>query len=363
MDSQQEGAVSFQVGGAFFRPQGRIVRDLGVLAAALHRQQCGRLRVLEGMAGCGVRSLRYAVESGADFVWCNEGNPDLAPVIGENLRSVKQCRISHEPARRVFARCMAAQDDYNFIDLDGFGDPLGELPYALGAMPLGGWLYLTSTDGRSLTGHLPPEQLPAFGGIARVHPAGHEQGLRILLGALQRQAATMGYGIRPGFAYFTGETYRILVQLTQRRQFNPQTYGWLGYCHHCGDYQVIPWRRLGRCSCPQDQQPLTLTGPMWLGPLHDPLWVEQMGELAAAWQWRDVVQLLACFAAEAMLPPYFYPLRAIAQGMKGDLPKRSHLIAQLQAQGYAATATHINPEAIKTTASLAVCRGLVGSGK
>lgn len=358
-DRHQEGAVSFQVGGAFFRPQGRIVRDLGVVAAALHRQQCGSLRVLEGMAGCGVRSLRYALESGADFVWCNEGNPDLAPVIAANLRSLPQCRITHEPARLVLARCVAEQDDYDFIDLDGFGDPLGELPAALGAMALGGWLYLTSTDGRSLTGHLPPEQLNPFGGIARVHPAGHEQGLRILLGVLQRQAATLGYGIRPGFAYFTGETYRILAQLTRRRQFSPQTYGWLGYCHHCGDYQVIPWRRLGRCPCPQDGESLTLTGPMWLGNLHDPVWVGQMAALAIVWEWQEVAQLLACFAAEATLPPYFYTLKAIAQGIKGDLPRRSHLIAQLQAAGYAATATHINPEAIKTTASLRVCRALL----
>ncbi|TVQ57448.1 MAG: tRNA (guanine-N1)-methyltransferase [Spirulina sp. DLM2.Bin59] len=348
------------MGGAFFRPQGRIVRDLGILAAAVHRQERGSLRVLEGMAGCGVRSLRYGVESGADFVWCNEGNPDLAPLLVENLRPLPSYRISHEPARRLLARCLSEQDYYDFIDLDGFGDPLGELPWALGAMELGGWLYLTSTDGRSLTGHLPPEQLPAFGGIARVHPAGHEQGLRILLGALQRQAATMGYGIRPGFAYYTGGTYRILAQLTRRRQFNPKTYGWLGYCHHCGDYQVIPWRRLGRCCCPGDGQPLTLTGPMWLGNLHDPVWLGEMAALATAWQWRDVVQLLACFAAEATLPPYFYPLGAIAQGITGDLPRRSHLIAQLQAAGYAAAATHINPEAIKTTARLAVCRGLLG---
>jgi len=41
------------------------------LAAAVYRQKIGQLRVLEVMAGSGVRSLRYWLESGADELWVN----------------------------------------------------------------------------------------------------------------------------------------------------------------------------------------------------------------------------------------------------------------------------------------------------
>jgi hypothetical protein len=44
-------------------------RDLAVLAAAAYRRAHGRLRVLDAMAGSGVRAARYIAQAGADFVW------------------------------------------------------------------------------------------------------------------------------------------------------------------------------------------------------------------------------------------------------------------------------------------------------
>jgi tRNA (guanine26-N2/guanine27-N2)-dimethyltransferase len=54
------------VGQAFYRRETETARDLGVLAAAIYRRERGQLRVLDAMAGCGMRSLRYYLESGAD---------------------------------------------------------------------------------------------------------------------------------------------------------------------------------------------------------------------------------------------------------------------------------------------------------
>ena len=55
----REEKARFKVGDAFYNPQSKLVRDLGVLAAAVYRQERGSLRVLDALAGCGVRSLRY----------------------------------------------------------------------------------------------------------------------------------------------------------------------------------------------------------------------------------------------------------------------------------------------------------------
>ena len=63
-----EGQAHFHVGQAFYRVQSRMGRDLAVLAAAVDRRERGVLRVLDAMSGCGVRSLRYALEARADFV-------------------------------------------------------------------------------------------------------------------------------------------------------------------------------------------------------------------------------------------------------------------------------------------------------
>jgi tRNA (guanine26-N2/guanine27-N2)-dimethyltransferase len=340
-----------------------MVRDLGVLAAAVLRQGLGRLRVLEAMAGCGVRSLRYGCESGADFLWVNDGNPDLAPVLTANLRQNLDAlphRLTLDNARRLLSRCSGAADYYDLVDVDCFGDAMPELRQALGATRLHGCVYVTSTDGRSLTGHLPNKLLTSYGVVARSHPAAHEQGLRILLGALHQQATALGFGLQPGFAFFAGGTYRVWARLIPQRRAKVKDYGWLGYCHGCGDYQIVGAEQLGRATCGCGRS-LTLSGPMWLGPLHDRPWVQGMAAIAQEWNWPDCVTLLDLFAAEATLPPYFYTLQVIGKRGKLDLPKRSHLITALHDHGHEASATHITPQAIKTTASLAACVAIAQS--
>lgn len=55
-------AIRALPGGAFYRAQSAPARDLGVLAAALYRGRNGRLRVLDVMAGSGVRGMRYLAQ-------------------------------------------------------------------------------------------------------------------------------------------------------------------------------------------------------------------------------------------------------------------------------------------------------------
>ncbi|MGB0561489.1 MAG: tRNA (guanine-N1)-methyltransferase [Spirulinaceae cyanobacterium] len=350
----QEGQAEFEVGDAFFRPATRVVRDLGVLAAAVYRRDRSQLRVLDAMAACGVRSLRYALESGADWVWTNEGNPELEPLLRRNLASISG-RLTVENTQRLLSRCAAERDYFDLVDVDCFGDAMPYLRLALGAVRIGGLLYLTSTDGRSLTGHLPLKSLRSYGVVARSHPAAQEQALRILLGALQQQAASMGLGIEPVLSLFTGQTYRVMVRLVHQPRLQTQNYGCLGYCHGCGDYQTVDWLKLGRVDCSRCERPATVTGPMWLGALHDRPFLAAVQTLAQDWQWPERVKLLSILQAEAELPPYFYTLREIGKRGKLALPRRDDLIAALVAQGYLAAATHINAQAIKTDASLQDC--------
>lgn len=355
----QERKISFEVGAAFFRPESRISRDLGVLAAAVYRQQTGQLRVLDVMAGSGVRSLRYWQESGADYLWVNDSNPDLKPLLEKNLAIAianTLAQVTDQDARRIFAQCTLSPDYYDLVDVDGFGSPAQWIYGALGAVKIGGLLYLTSTDGRSLTGHDRENCLRNFGVIARAHPASQEQALRILLGNLQQRAASQGWGLDPIFSYYSQGTYRLLVRLTPNPQLNATNYGFLGYCHHCGEYQSLSGQWLHRSTCPAcGQSHLVLSGMLWLGKLHQRMFLEQMRSLAQTWQWDDISALLALMSAEIDFPPYYYTLGEIGRRGKLDLPQRSQLLAGLQQAGYRAVATSINPQAIKTYARLADC--------
>lgn len=353
-----EGKAKFRVGRAFYRPEAQLARDLGVLAAAVYKAETGSLRVLDAMSGCGVRSLRYWLESKADWVWANEGNPEISSILEQNLQEAIDsgcCRIEGKNAHQIFFDCYSRQDYYDLVDVDSFGSVAPFLSTVFWATKIGGSIYLTSTDGRTGTGHLPENSLKDYGAYARSHPAAHEQALRLLIGRILQQAATQGWGVKPIFSLFAGQTYRVMVRLVAERTLTSENYGFLAYCPQCGRYQTVSWRKLGMVICQKDNSPLTLSGPMWLGELHDRSQLAKMRSLALTWNWQERANLLEIMAEEADLPPYFYTLGEIGRKGKMDVPKRSLLIQALLERGYRASATHINAQAIKTDAAIETC--------
>ncbi|MBE9079205.1 tRNA (guanine-N1)-methyltransferase [Romeria aff. gracilis LEGE 07310] len=352
-----EGKATFDPGSAFYRPKSKVGRDLAVLAAAVYRQQRGQLRVLDAMTGCGVRALRYQLEAGAEWVWVNEANAELNPVITANLAAgmrSRTYRITHQDANPLFFSCYQQRDFYDLIDVDSFGSPMPFVNTALWAAKLGGLLYFTSTDGRTTGGHAPDKSLQVYGAYARAHPAVHEQGLRLLIGVIVQQAAARGLQIQPIFSLFNGEIHRVMVRLVSQLDWDSDQYGFLAYCHDCGQYQTASWRQLGRVDCRCGQTPV-LSGPLWLGPLHNIEMLRTMRQLALEWDWPQCASLLTLMGHEAEMPPYCYPLGEIGRRGQMDIPQRDRLLAGLRVRDFRACRTHLDAQAIKTDAPMAIC--------
>lgn len=374
-NSQQEGKAHFSTGDAFFRSSSRMGRDLAILAAIVYKSRYGQLRVIDAMTGCGVRPLRYLLEAEANAVWANEGNGDLRSLVQSNLsqglsdRLVARCKITHQDANALFFDCHARQDFYDLIDIDSFGSPMPTLSTALWAVKIGGLLYLTSTDGRATSGRATERSLQSYGAYARAHPAVHEQGLRLLLGTAMQQAAAKGLCAEPVFSLYNGEVNRVMVRIT-RGAWPTARYGFLAYCHSCGQFQTVAWKRLGKvdCDCRSASAPV-VSGPMWLGPLHSKTWLAEMSNIAAQksakhepaksqperMAWGNCSALLARMQNEIDLPPYFYPMADIGRRGKMDIPPMLDLVERLRQQGFSADWTHIDEQAIKTDAPFSVC--------
>lgn len=357
--TQQEGAASFEVGPGFYRRTSQVGRDLAILASQLEKGDRGQLRVLDSMAGCGVRSLRYWLEGGADWVLANEGNPEMNGILRKNLHpllAAQAAEISHRDANRVFFQCYDRRDYYDLVDVDSFGAPVPFLSTSLWAVRLGGLVYLTSTDGRSATGHEREQSLRIYGAYGRSHPSGHEQGLRLLIGATQQQAASKGFGVEPLFSLYAHSVYRVMLRLVKGQRLTEANYGFLTYCHHCGEYETLSWRHLGRIPpCPRDGAVRVVSGPLWLGPLHDRPYLHRMSHLAQERRWDKRVKLLQTMAEESDLPPYFYGLGEISRRNQQDTLPREVLLERLRDQGYRSSGSHIDPQAVKTEADLATC--------
>ncbi|MGF1513217.1 MAG: tRNA (guanine-N1)-methyltransferase [Elainellaceae cyanobacterium] len=356
-----EGKARFRVGSAFYRATSALARDLGVLAASDYRRQVGQLRVLDAMSGCGVRSLRHWLESGASEIWANDSNVDARPTLEENLGKAiasGQCRLTHRDANEAFFECYQRRDYYDFVDVDAFGAPGPWLGSSLWAAKIGGLLYLTHTDGSSSSGRYPEKSLAAFGAYARHHPAKHEQALRLMIGRALQEAANKQLGITPVMSLRWGNTYRALLRLEPKANLSEANYGFLGYCHRCGNYQSVTWRSLGHVTCPCASHPLCLSGPLWLGPLHETDSLVRWRSQAVIWGWQRSIDLLDVMISEASLPPYFFKLQDIGKRGRLNLPPRSRLVEALQGLGYRAAPTHIEAAAIKTDATLEICIGV-----
>jgi tRNA (guanine26-N2/guanine27-N2)-dimethyltransferase len=80
-----------------------------------------------------------------------------------------------------------------------------------------------------------------------------------------------------------------------------------------------------------------------------------MQTLAEQWAWGRQAKLLEVMGQEALLPPYYYPLGMIGRFGSMDIPNRDRLIQALLGQGYRASTTHLDRQAVKTDAPFRDC--------
>lgn len=356
-----EGLARLQPGGGFFRPESRPSRDLGVLLAR-ELAAAGPLRVLDGMAGCGIRALRYGLEAGAAAVWANDADPDRLPLLRANLSPLRQgactLRLSCSTAQKLLAACLLRERRFALVDLDAFGAPLALLPLALEAVAFDGVLYLASSDGRSPTGHDRVAAIRRLGAGARAHPASWELALRLQLGAVARAAWTMGRGLEPLFSFSDGRTFRTAVRLRRRPGSGEEgQLGLLAHCHSCGDQQVQSLLRLRgwqACLCAAEQTPqLAVSGPLWIGPLQHPPTLEAMGRQAQASPTSlaaPSARLLASLQADPGEPARCWPLAEIGRRLGGGPPRLERLQEALRLGGYRARASGLMPAQIRSDA-------------
>ncbi|CAE6076424.1 unnamed protein product [Arabidopsis arenosa] len=366
---QIERNLEFETGETFFRHESARGRDLGVLSATLYKRSNGSLRVLDAMCGCGIRSLRYLVEAEADFVMANDANDANRRVITNNLSKVergvgdeRRWVVTHMLANKAMIERYMVADFFDMIDIDSFGSDSSFLRDAFNALRLGGLLYLTSTDGYSSGGHRPYNSLAAYGAFIRPMPFGNEIGLRMLIGGAVREAALLGYHVTPLFSYYSyhGPVFRVMLRVHRGKLHEDRNYGFVTHCNLCGHSQTLRWDELGLMGCPcsdtKASSSLVVSGPMWLGPLHDASYVTEMLELAKEWGWvsegtgMDLEKLLSIMIEESdpRLPPGYTKMDEMASRAKMNSPPLKKMMSALVKEGYAASRSHIIPNALKT---------------
>jgi len=350
------------LGDGFFRIDSRPARDFGVLLLRwLANQRLGLpLAVLDGLAGCGIRSVRYALEVGVNELVANDADPDRLPLLRHNLAALEACAgLNYQASTQTIQKLLASfvlQDKYfDFVDLDAFGAATDLLPAAIGAVRLGGVIYLASSDGRSFTGHDRAAAVRRLGAAARAQPCSWELGLRLQIGAIARAAWAMGHGVQPLLSFSEGRTFRTGVQITRRpANAEENQLGIQAYCHRCGNHWGCPlgaWKGLGLCGCGAEP---VCSGPLWRGPLQNSdvllaaLELEQQSgcQSLALNSLRQLQRLIT--DPGAISEPF--ALGDLARQLGGGPPGLKPLLAGLQQAGWQAAASGIEAMQFRTNA-------------
>ena len=308
--------------------------------------------------------------------------------------------VTTKDARRLFASLFASNAErFDVVDVDSFGSD-NFIDDALRVTKLGGYCYATGTDALALCGKNPPRLLSHYGG-AFVVPnvsAVNETGLRVFVGDAVRRGAAQGLKVTPAFSLFHphGPVFRAMLKVEKLvGAWDGESIGFLAQCDACGDARVAESDEIrdGACFCRRcakrdaaEKTRMSVSGPLWTGPLHDAAAVAALAreaeevdfcggddegrfsgedggvpeehELSSTkGQKASAKELLAAFAAEAdpALPPFYRRTDELARagrGLKHGIPPLDAWIAELQQRGFAACRSHLDARGLKSNAPL-----------
>uniref|UniRef100_A0A672YYQ8 tRNA (guanine(26)-N(2))-dimethyltransferase n=1 Tax=Sphaeramia orbicularis TaxID=375764 RepID=A0A672YYQ8_9TELE len=214
-------------------------------------EKCERgLRVLEGLAASGLRSVRFALEvPGLQSVTANDFSTKAAALISRNARynGVDHLlQASCQDASMLMYEKRGKKERYDVIDLDPYGSPATFLDAAVQAVADGGLLCITCTDMAVMAGNSGETCYSKYGSVSIKAKYCHEMALRIILHSLDQRAAVYQRYIHPLLSVSVDFYIRVFVrvftgQATVKNSASKQAL--IYNCVGCGSFHL---QRMGR---------------------------------------------------------------------------------------------------------------------
>jgi tRNA (guanine26-N2/guanine27-N2)-dimethyltransferase len=327
----------------FYNQAMELARDVSV--AVLRATGSTSWRVLDGLAGTGVRGVRYAVEGPPPReVVLNDANPVAEALCRRNLarNGVEAATVTR---RRLETLLM--EDRFDTVDIDPFGSPAQFLPMAVRAVRRGGVLAITATDTPALCGSRPRPCLRRYGARPWRGDAMHEVALRILAGAVVREAARSDRAALPILSMAEDHFVRVFLRVDEGARRADDALASVGYAWQ------TPGGDIGRGTFPPAHGG-PWTGPLWLGPMHDVGVLGARAHDATLTSKARHSKLVDLWREEVDLPPLLFSADRLASRLRMSTPRLSHVLEGLRSRGHRAGRCHTNPVGIKTDAPMDV---------
>ncbi|KAL6091337.1 hypothetical protein STEG23_030258 [Scotinomys teguina] len=337
------------------------------------------LRVLEGLAASGLRSIRFALEvPGLQSVVANDASARAVELIDRNVHLngvVHLVQPNQADARMLMYQHQKASERFDVIDLDPYGSPAPFLDAAVQAVTDGGLLCVTCTDMAVLAGNSGETCYSKYGAMALKSRACHEMALRIVLHSLDLHANCYQRFVVPLLSISADFYVRVFVRVFtgQAKVKSSASKQALVYqCVGCGAFYL---QRLGKASGDPDGRvkfsaacgpPVTpecehcgqrhqLGGPMWADPIHDLDFVGRVLEAVTTNPGRfhtskRIQGVLSVVTEELPDVPLYYTLDHLSSTIHCNTPRLLQLRSALLHAGFRVSLSHACKNAVKTDA-------------
>jgi len=353
----------------FYNPVMKPNRDTAVLVLRAHQGNIGRgVDACEPLAGSGVRGIRFALEvSDVERVVMGDLSPS-AVRLGE-LNAERNGVSGKVSFRLLDANLLLSLHCYpggrfDYVDVDPYGSPAPFLDTAVRSVNNHGILALTATDMAPLCGVNPKACIRKYGGRPLAGEFCHETALRLLTGALVRQAAVHERAATPLFSYYSNHYVRVYSRLDKgKRRANSQLaqMGYLKHCPRCLHRMASKDNNAERCrSCGSK---MGVAGPLWLGEQADPEYLTRMLEDSVTLGYMlgtKAVTLIQTVRDEHGYPPWFFDIDTVCSQLGARSMATDEALTMICEAGYRVVRTHYGDRAIKTGASIGELKKVLG---
>ena len=334
----------------FFNPAARLNRDVTV--AITDGTEGGSF--CDSMAGTGARGIRVAREAKGvrevTMVDFNRAALGMAKKAAALNRVAGKCEFAEaETSSFLFSR-YGREKRFDYVDVDPFGTPIGQLQAALRATADGGILSVTATDTAVLCGVYPEVARRRYGGTSLNNQFNHETAIRLLAGAVARIGASIDIGTRPLASHSTRHYVRLYIRVfvgASQADGALEEIGHVVWCPACGEARESGEEVTTCQACGKKAKP---AGPLWVGGLTEPGVLRSAERSALKKGLSEAAKVLRSQFGSDDFPPWSFSLERISSLLGVVTAPEGRVRARLKELGFSSMRTPYEKTGIKTDA-------------
>ncbi|KAJ8001681.1 hypothetical protein DPEC_G00171980 [Dallia pectoralis] len=357
-------------------------RDKGVeepvVTAAVGERCENGLRVLEGLAASGLRSVRFALEvPGLRSITANDFSAKAAALIARNAQHngvTHLVQASQRDASMLMYEMRGRKERYDVIDLDPYGSPACFLDAAVQAAAEGGLLCVTCTDMAVMAGNSGETCYSKYGSISIKAKYCHEMALRIILHSLDQRAAVYQRYIHPLLCVSVDFYIRVFVTVHTGQAVVKNSASKQALVYNCVGCSSFHLQRMGKRTAQGEHTKYSaatgppvgpgcehcghrhqLGGPIWAEPLHDVGFVQKVlsavsGNPSRFGTARRIEGMLSMVTEELPDVPLYYTVDNLSSTVRCSTPPLLQFRSALLHAGHRVSLSHACKNALKTNA-------------